>query len=62
MINRVFPLVKVYNMYDILNKEIVMQVHGKDSRGKHLKKNQLKDAKRRGLTVAKNKIVKQKKA
>ena len=49
-------------MYDILNKEIIMQVHGKDSRGKHLKKNQLKDAKRRGLTVAKNKIVNQKKA
>ena len=35
-----------------------MQVHGKDSRGKHLKKNKLKQAKLRGKTVVKNKIVK----
>lgn len=35
-----------------------LQVHGKDSRGKHLKKNKLRDAKKKGLKVVRNKIVK----
>jgi hypothetical protein len=35
-----------------------MQVHGKDSRGKHLKKNKLNEAKKRGKKVVKNKVIK----
>lgn len=35
-----------------------MQVHGKDSRGKHLKKNKIRDAKKAGKKVVGNHIIK----
>jgi hypothetical protein len=30
-----------------------MQVHGKDSRGKHLKKNKIRNAKKKGIKIHK---------